>query len=277
MIHEGHSQDYSSLEIVPFRILKRIMGCGSAKPEVASQQNVAEPEDRNGVVKNESPLQKQTDEHIQPQLKEIKRGSRKEKRKGSAKSKSSSGASSRSSSAKSQKSRPETSPGGNDVSPTTNEQVIVNEATEQQHEIQQQIVQSVESNNNAEKQKEEATNPEEPAKVEAEETVDETTTQGAATDETSNDQEHEKPNFSEDALKEFVDLQNQLKSLEEKGVGNNYGVKRTRLVELHKNLGASQKNLEKLKAQTLVQLEICAHLSTISSLDKAHGLTCFIK
>lgn len=253
------------------------MGCGSAKPEVASQQNVAEPEDRNGVVKNESPPQKQTEEHIQPQIKEIKRDNPKEKRKDSAKSKSSSGSSSRSSSAKSQKSRPETSPGGNDVSPTTNKQVIVNEATEQQHEIQQQTVESVESNNNAEKQKEEATNPEETTKVEAEETVDETTTQGAATDETSNDQEHEKPNFSEDALKEFVDLQNQLKSLEEKGVGNNYGVKRTRLVELHKNLGASQENLEKLKAQTLVQLEICAHLSTISSQDKAYGLTRFIK
>lgn len=229
------------------------MGCGSAKPEVAPQQNVAEPEDRNGVAKNELPPQRQTEQYIQPQIKEIKQDSPKEKRKDSAKSKSSSRSSSRSSSAKSQKSRPETSPGGNDVSPTTNEQVIVKEATEQQHEMQQQTVESVESNNNAEKPVEEATNPEEPAKVEAEETVDETTTQGAATEETSNDQGHEKPNFSEDALKEFVDLQNQLKSLEEKSAGNNYGMKHTRLVELHKNLNASHEILEKLKAQTLVQ------------------------
>lgn len=226
------------------------MGCGSAKPEVAPQQNVAEPEDRNGVAKNELPPQRQTEQCIQPQIKEIKQDRPKEKRKDSAKSKSSSGSSSRSSSAKSQKSRPETSPGGNDVSPTTNEQVIAKEATEQQHEMQQQTVESVESNNNAEKPVEEATNPEEPAKVEAEETVDETTTQGAATEETSNDQGHEKPNFSEDALKEFVDLQNQLKSLEEKSAGNNYGMKHTRLVELHKNLNASHEILEKLKAQT---------------------------
>lgn len=78
-----------------------------------------------------------------------------------------------------------------------------------------------------------------------EESADETTTQGEG-----QSQEQEKPNFSEDVLKEFVEVENQVKILEEKGSENNYQIKHSRLLELHKNLTASHENVEKLKAQT---------------------------
>ena len=228
------------------------MGCGSAK-QVSPQQNVEA--DRNGVVKGESPPPRQNEQQSQPLIKEIKQDSPKEKRKGSAKSKSSSGSSSRSSSAKSVKSRPETSPGGNEVSPAVNEQPVNNEIVEQQQEVQQQSEKAVESDNNGNSSERPEETSEQEEKAESGETVDETTTQGAsviAAEEINNEEEHEKPNFSEDVLKEFVEVQNQVKSLEEKDSGNNYEMKHSRLVELHKNLGASQENLEKLKAQTLV-------------------------
>lgn len=226
------------------------MGCGSAK-QVSPQQNVEA--DRNGVVKGESPPPRQKEQQSQPLIKEIKQDSPKEKRKGSAKSKSSSGSSSRSSSAKSVKSRPETSPGGNEVSPAVNEQPVNNEIVEQQQEVQQQSEKAVESDNNGNSSERPEETSEQAEKAESGETVDETTTQGAsviAAEEINNEEEHEKPNFSEDVLKEFVEVQNQVKSLEEKDSGNNYEMKHSRLVELHKNLGASQENLEKLKAQT---------------------------
>lgn len=221
------------------------MGCGSSQP-VAPQQNAI----RNGDVKRESPPPRQNE---QPQIEEIRQPRPKEKRKDSAKSKSSSSSSSsRSSSAKSIKSRPETAPGGN-APPASNEQPVKEE----------ERTAAVESTNSANSQESAAaeetpanTTAEEVAKVE--ESGDETTTQGAAvvvaSDAVDNGggqtDEHEKPNFSEDVLKEFVEVENQVKSLEEKGAENNYPIKHARLIELHKKMAASQENVEKLKAQT---------------------------
>lgn len=229
------------------------MGCGSSQ-EAAPQQNANI--HRNGEVKRESPPPRQN-EHSQnkPQPNEIKQDSPKEKRKDSAKSKSSSSSSSRSSSAQSKKSRPETAPGGN-VPPVPNEEPAKNN-TIQQQDVQQQSAEVIQANNNAnsEKPRETPTNVpnEEPARAEVEEAHDETTTQGAvvvAEVEASSNQEQEKPNFSEAVLTEFVEVENQIKSLEEKGAVNNYQIKHTRLLELHKNLTASQDKVEKLKAQT---------------------------
>lgn len=227
------------------------MGCGSSQ-EAAPQQNANI--DRNGEVKRESPPPRQN-EHSQnkPQPNEIKQDSPKEKRKDSAKSKSSSSSSSRSSSAQSKKSRPETAPGGN-IPPVPNEEPAKNN-TIQQQDVQQQSAEVIQDNNNAnsEKPRETPTNEpnEEPARAEVEEAPDETTTQGAVVvAEASSNQEQEKPNFSEAVLTEFVEVENQIKSLEEKGAVNNYQIKHTRLLELHKNLTASQDKVEKLKAQT---------------------------
>lgn len=227
------------------------MGCGSSQ-QVAPQENVGR---FNGDVKRESPPPRQNEPQNQPHVEEIIQESPKEKRKDSAKSKSSSSSSSsRSSSAKSTKSRPETAPGGNAL-PVTNEQPAKDNAQQPVPEQEtQQSAEVVESNNNADSEKPADTSTEEPAKVE--EAADETTTQGAAvvvSGEENNDQEqHEKPDFNEDVLKEFVEVENQVKSLEEKGAENNYQVKHARLLELHKNLTASQEKVEKLKAQTYV-------------------------
>ena len=212
------------------------MGCGSSQP-VAPEQNAV----RNGDVKRESPpplpLQQNEQQH-QQQQQEIRQESPPLKRSDSAKSKSSSSSSSsRSSSAKSKKSRPETAPGGNtpvQVEPVPNEPV----------KADVQNTEAPESNNN--KDSEEPATVEEVAKVE--ETPDETTTQGAVV--ATEDQEPEKPNFSEDVLKEFVEVENQVKSLEEKGAENGYQIKHARLVELHKNLGECNDKVQKLKVQT---------------------------
>ena len=203
------------------------MGCGSSQP-VAPEQNAV----RNGDVKRESPPPQQNEQQNQQQPQEIRQESPPLKRNDSAKSKSSSSSSSssRSSSAKSKKSRPETAPGGN--TPVQVEPV----------KADVQNTEAPESNNN--KDSEEPAVVEEVAKVE--ETPDETTTQGAATE----DQEPEKPNFSEDVLKEFVEVENQVKSLEEKGAVNGYQTKHARLVEMHKNLVEYQDKVQKLKAQT---------------------------
>ena len=209
------------------------MGCGSSQPEALEQNAV-----RNGDVKRESPppqpLQ-QNEQQNQQQPQEIRQESPPLKRSDSAKSKSnsSSSSSSRSSSAKSKKSRPETAPGGNTP-------VQVEPVKADVHSTE-----APESNNN--KDSEEPAAVEEVAQVE--ETPDETTTQGAGVP-TTEDQEPEKPNFSEDVLKEFVEVENQVKTLEEKGAVNGYQTKHTRLVEMHKKLVECQDQVQKLKGQT---------------------------
>lgn len=214
------------------------MGCGSSQP-VAPEQNAV----RNGDVKRESPpLLRQNEQEIQPQPEVIRQESPKEKRKDSAKSSSSSSSSSsRSSSAKSKKSRPETAPGGNAPVQTETQQTT-------------QDTEAPQSNNNKDTEEPVAVAAEEVEKVE--EPLDETTTQGAVTAEESDkpaeDPEHDKPNFSEDVLKEFVEVENQVQSLEEKRAENGYQIKHARLVELHKKLGESNDKLQKLKAQTWV-------------------------
>lgn len=215
------------------------MGCGSSQPVAAEQNNAV----RNGDVKRESPppqpLQ-QNEQQNQQQPQDIRQESPPLKRSDSAKSKSSrsSSSSSRSSSAKSKKSRPETAPGGN--TPVQVEPVPASAPVKA--DVQNTDV--PESNNK--KDNEEPATVEEEAKEE--ETPDETTTQGAVV--ATEDQEPEKPNFSEDALKEFVEVENQIKSLEEKGAENGYQMKHARLVELHKNLGECNDKVQKLKAQT---------------------------
>lgn len=201
---------------------------------MALEQNAV----RNGDVKRESPppqpLQ-QNEQQNQQQPQEIRQESPPLKRSDSAKSKSnsSSSSSSRSSSAKSKKSRPETAPGGNTP-------VQVEPVKADVHSTE-----APESNNN--KDSEEPAAVEEVAQVE--ETPDETTTQGAGVP-TTEDQEPEKPNFNEDVLKEFVEVENQVKTLEEKGAVNGYQTKHTRLVEMHKKLVECQDQVQKLKAQT---------------------------
>lgn len=211
------------------------MGCGSSQP-VAQQQNAV----HNGDVKRESP----------PPQNEIRQESPKGKRKDSAKSKSSSSRSSRSSSASSKKSRPETAPGG-EAPPASKKET----APAEQPEKVEKTTEAVQSSNDAanvkslsvEETQAKPTNEE----TAVEETADETTTQGAAVnnDEAQN-QDHEKPDFNEDVLKEFVEVENKVKILEEKGAENNHQIKHARLLELHKNLTASHENVEKLKAQT---------------------------
>lgn len=224
------------------------MGCGTSQLAPAEHNAV-----RNGDVKRESPpAPRQNEQQNQPQPQEIRQESPALKRSDSAKSKSSSSSSSsRSSSAKSKKSRPETAPGGN--TPVQVELQPVKAETEQpvKAETQQpenvQNTEAPESNNNKDS--------EETEKVKEEETPDETTTQGAVVSaEESNSQgqhqEHDKPNFSEDVLKEFVEVENQVKSLEEKGAENGYQTKHARLVELHKKIAENHEKVEKLKAQT---------------------------
>lgn len=214
------------------------MGCGSSQPVAAEQNNAV----RNGDVKRESPPpqspRQNEQQQNQQQPQEIRQESPPPKRSDSAKSKSSgsSSSSSRSSSAKSKKSRPETAPGGNtpvQVEPVSSEQPVKADV---------QNTEAPESNNN--KDSEETAAVEEVAKVE--ESPDETTTQGAVVV----TEEHDKPNFSEDVLKEFVEVENQVKSLEEKGAENGYEIKHARLVELHKNLAECHDKVQKLKAQT---------------------------
>ncbi|KAJ7393752.1 hypothetical protein OS493_003411 [Desmophyllum pertusum] len=211
------------------------MGCGSSQP-VAAEQNANV---RNGDVKREG------DSTRSPKL----------KKRGSASSKSSSSSSSRSSSARSKKSRPETAPGGNTPVQVQPENDVQPQA-QQLEEVQN--TEAPASNNNKvtyslNKDSEEPAAAEEVTKVE--ETPDETTTQSAvvAAEENSKpaeDQEHGKPNFSEDVLKEFVEVENQVKSLEEKGAENGHQIKHGRLVELHKKLGECNGEVQKLKAQT---------------------------
>ena len=207
------------------------MGCGSSQP-VAAEQNAV----RNGDVKRESPPP-QPQQNEQPQ--EIRQESPPLKRSDSAKSKSSSSSSSssRSGSAKSKKSRPETAPGGN-----TPVQVELVPSEPVKADVQNTEAPEPSSN----KDSDEPAAVEEVAKVE--ETPDETTTQGAVV--ATEEQEPEKPNFSEDVLKAFVEVENQVKSLEEKGAENGYQIKHARLVELHKNLGECNEKVQKLKAQT---------------------------
>lgn len=217
------------------------MGCGSSQP-VAAEHNAV----RNGDVKRESP-QGQQQQH-QPE--EIRQESPPPKRSDSAKSKSSSSSSSssssRSNSAKSKKSRPETAPGGN-VPAEVELQPVKDDTTQPENA---QNTEGPQSNNN--KDSENSAAVEEVQKVE--ETPDETTTQGAVVSiEESNQgesQERDKPNFSEDVLKEFVEVENQVNSLEQKGAENAYQVKHARLVELHKKIAESHGKVEQLKAQT---------------------------
>lgn len=201
---------------------------------MAAEQNAV----RNGDVKRESPPpQPQQQNEQQPQ--EIRQESPPLKRSDSAKSKSSSSSSSssRSGSAKSKKSRPETAPGGN-----TPVQVELVPSEPEKADVQN--TEAPESSSN--KVSDEPAAVEEVAKEE--ETPDETTTQGAVV--ATEEQEPEKPNFSEDVLKEFVEVENQVKSLEEKGSENGYQVKHARLVALHKDLGECNDKVQKLKAQT---------------------------
>lgn len=229
-------------ESVIFRKYIRIqMGCGTSLQPAAAEHNAV----RNGDVKRESPpAPRQNEQQNQPQPEVIRQDSPALKRSDSAKSKSSSSSSSsRSSSAKSKKSRPETAPGGN--TPVQVELQPVKADTEQPENVQN--TEAPESNNNKDS--------EETAEVKEEETPDETTTQGAVvtTEESNNqgqDQEHDKPNFSEDVLKEFVEVENQVKSLEEKGAENGYQIKHARLVELHKKIAENHDKVEKLKVQT---------------------------
>lgn len=224
------------------------MGCGSSQP-VAAEQNANV---RNGDVKRESPSPAHSNEQ-----EEIRQESPKLKKRGSASSKSSSSSSSRSSSARSKKSRPETAPGGNTPVQVQPENDVQPQA-QQLEEVQN--TEAPASNNNKvtyslNKDSEEPAAAEEVTKVE--ETPDETTTQSAvvAAEENSKpaeDQEHGKPNFSEDVLKEFVEVENQVKSLEEKGAENGHQIKHGRLVELHKKLGECNGEVQKLKAQTWV-------------------------
>ena len=221
------------------------MGCGSSQ-QVPAENNTV----RNGDVKRESPpvqSPRQNEQQNHPQRpEEIRQESPALKRKDSATSKSSSSSSSsRSSSAKSKKSRPETAPGGN--TPVQVELQPVKADTEQPEN--EQNTEAPESNNNKDGEEPVAVQ-EEPK---SEDTPDETTTQGAAvtSEEVNNqEQEHDKPNFSEDVLKEFVEVENQVKSLEEKGAENGYQIKHARLVELHKKIAERHDKVEKLKAQT---------------------------
>ena len=221
------------------------MGCGSSQ-QVPAENNAV----RNGDVKRESPpaqSPRQNEQQNQPQRpEEIRQESPAVKRKDSASSKSSSSSSSsRSSSAKSKKSRPETAPGGN--TPVQVELQPVKADTEQPENVQN--TEALESNNNKDSEEPVAVQ-EEPK---SEDTPDETTTQGAAvtSEEINNqEQEHDKPNFSEDVLKEFVEVENQVKNLEEKGAENGYQIKHARLVELHKKIAERHDKVEKLKAQT---------------------------
>lgn len=222
-----------------FRCFRNQMGCGSSQP-VAAEQNAV----RNGDVKRESPPPQPLQQNEQ-QPQEIRQESPPLKRSDSAKSKSSSSSSSssRSGSAKSKKSRPETAPGGN-----TPVQVELVPSEPVKADVQNTEAPEPSSN----KDSDDPAAIEEVAKVE--EAPDETTTQGAVV--ATEEQEPEKPNFSEDVLKEFVEVENQVKSLEEKGSENGYQIKHARLVALHKNLGECNDKVQKLKAQTWVFKEI---------------------
>lgn len=226
------------------------MGCGSSQA-VAPEQNAV----RNGDVKRESPtLMRPNEQEHQPHPELIRQETPKEKRKDSAKSSSSSSSSSRSSSAKSKKSRPETAPGGD--APAQ----IENQESAPETEAPQ-------LNNNKDSEGPEVVTAVVADEVEKiEEAPDETTTQGEGNTEENEKQaegqEREKPNFSEDVLKEFVEVENQIQTLERKGVENEYPIKHARLVELYKKLSENTEKVQQLKAQTAKEYQDVVDVST---------------
>ena len=253
------------------------MGCGSSQEAVAPQQNAPV---RNGDVKRESPPPR-IEQQSHPKAEEVKEENKKRKdsAKSNSSSSSSSSSSSRLSSAKSKKDRPETAPGGDAPADVTEKakkkgsvesvKSIKNTETAVEEKKKEEVTTTTENTTTENKTKVEenaqsvaVTSGEETSgnttvvqttttvvetteTTKVEESADETTTQGEG-----QSQEQEKPNFSEDVLKEFVEVENQVKILEEKGAENNYQIKHSRLLELHKNLTASHENVEKLKAQT---------------------------
>lgn len=211
------------------------MGCGSSQA-VAPEQNAI----RNGDVKRESPRPNEQEHQPQPEV--IRQETPKEKRKDSAKSSSSSSSSSRSSSAKSKRSRPETAPGGDAPAQIENKQPA-------------QETEAPQSNNNKDSEGPVVVTTVVADEVEkVEEAPDETTTQGEGNTEgnekPAEEQEREKPNFSEDVLREFVEVENQIQTLEGKGAENEYPMKHARLVELYKKLSENTVKVQQLKAQT---------------------------
>ena len=69
-------------------------------------------------------------------------------------------------------------------------------------------------------------------------------------EEPTNEAPSEKPNFDEDALKHFVEIENRIREIENKDATNVYKSKHGRLVELYKNLGESKKKVDELRKQT---------------------------
>lgn len=264
------------------------MGCGSSQEAAAPPQNA--PVRNGDVKRESPPPRIEQQSHPKAEEVKEEKKKRKDSAKSNSRSSSSSSSSSRSSSAKSKKDRPETAPGGDAPPASNEPvAVLTADVTEKpEKKGSEESVKSIKNTETAveETKKEEVTTTtentttENTTKVEenaqsvtvtrveetsvnttvvqttttvvetsettkVEESADETTTQGEG-----QSQEQEKPNFSEDVLKEFVEVENQVKILEEKGSENSYQIKHSRLLELHKNLTASHGNVEKLKAQT---------------------------
>ena len=202
------------------------MGCGSSQPVAPEREAIP-----NGNVKRETPPPVQQIEQPEQHAEETKKESAKEKRTHSAKSKRSCSSSSSSrSSASSKRSRPETAPGGNipaQVDPP-------GELTEG------------ETTRNANEQNHSAESPSGMETLQAHETVP----SEASNQEGTETSEHDEPNFSKDVLKEFVNVENQIRSLEAKAAETGFQTKNARLVELHKTITAASQKVDELKAQT---------------------------
>ena len=68
--------------------------------------------------------------------------------------------------------------------------------------------------------------------------------------EEQNNEETEKPNFSEEILKEFVDLESEIRELEKTDPENMYRTKHSTLTEMYKAIKLQQEKLDQLKQQT---------------------------